>query len=426
MPSRRTVMSNCLTACMAGIAGCADSGRTSDVEMETNTPSTKTDTSLSTTDTSTPTPDLGDVSWRKSLDGSIEYRPTLGEQRLFVGTETGTVTALSRKDGDRRWTAETNAAVHQPIVVGDTVLAVGGDSGDSEHDVVYAFAADDGTERWRFEPNDWWLSVLGVSDGTVFIASSDDNRESSGQTLYARSLIDGTAEWSAEIGDNEGGFVLGETIYVPTERRLYAIGTEGEKRWTYDIAEYQFNTLSVTGETVALVSAADTGQPTVHGVDAKSGDTRFTVSPDWRGYTTRAVDDGVLVGGEKIARLDPITGEVEWLAEQGAPLYNAPVVDGTMYVSLHSAVALSIESGEVDWTTNLDVYVAQPAGIAGESLLLHKSAGDDDRNRHILALDRRTGNRVWEFIGETELTTPTVGTDRAYFGERRDVAALIV
>ncbi|PSP94413.1 hypothetical protein BRC91_06395 [Halobacteriales archaeon QS_4_62_28] len=424
MPSRRTYLRTCLGAGLAGVAGClTDSG--------TTTPATETDASTGTTTdaptaTATPVPAAGEIAWRESLGGTVEHRPAIGTDRLFAGTESGTVVALSRDGGVSQWTTGTDAPIQDaPVVADESVLAVSGQTALHEHHTVVAFAAGDGTEQWRFEPDDWWLGIVGVSDGTAFVASTDDHLQSDGQTLYALSLADGTKEWSVEIGDNRGGFVAGDTIYIPVFRRLYAVGTDGTTKWTYDIPEYQFNTLAVVGETVALVSAEDFEQPVVHGIDATTGEQRFTFAPEWRAYTTHAVDDSLIVGGgEKIARLDPETGETEWIADLPMALYDAPVVDGTMYVSSRTAAAVSVESGDVVWTTDLDVEFARPVGVTGETLLLHKSAGDEDRNRHVVALDRATGDRRWEFAGDAELTTPALGTDRLYFGEESEIGAL--
>ena len=307
---------------------------------------------------------------------------------------------------------------------------VGGETGLGKHHTLYALAAEDGTERWRFEPNDWWLDVVGHDGERVFVASSDDVRAADGQTLYARSISDGSDAWSVEVGDNHGGFVAGETVYVPTRTRLYAVGTGGSVKWRYGVPEYQFKTLSVAGETVALVDGEDIRQPVVHGLETTSGDTRFTFSPEWQGYTTHAADGQLFVGGEKIARIDPETGESEWVVDQQAPLYDAVVVDGTLYVTGRSAGALSVEDGDLAWTTELDAAFARPIGVAGETLLLHKSAGEDDRDRHLVALDRSSGDELWEYVGETELTRPIVdggeGEGGVYVGEGSDVVAIPV
>jgi outer membrane protein assembly factor BamB len=419
MPSRRAVLRAVPATVLGSLAGCVNSDGT--------TPTTTEPGSSPSRVTSTPTAGPGEVRWRRSLDGIVTHRPVLVDGTLFVGTEQGTVAALSATDGGRLWEVGTETPVQgRPTVARETVLVVGGERGLNQHHTLYALAAGDGTERWRFEPNDWWLDVVGHDEKRVFVASSDDARAADGQTLYARAVSDGTDAWSVEVGDNTGGFVTDETIYVPTRRRLYAVGTDGSVGWTYGVPEYQSKTLSVAGETVALVDSEDIRQPEVHGLDAASGDTRFAFSPDWQGYTTHAADGRLFVGGGKIARIDPATGESEWTADQEAPLYDAVVDDGTLYVAGRSAGALSVESGDSAWTTDLDAAFARPIGTAGETLLLHKSAGEDDRDRHLVALDRSSGGELWEFVGETELTRPVVGEDRVYVGEGSDVVAVPV
>jgi outer membrane protein assembly factor BamB len=419
MPSRRAVLHTVLATGLGSLAGCTDGDGTTPPATETQ--------SSPPPGTSTPTAVPGEVRWRRSLDGAVAHRPVLVDGTLFVGTEQEAFAALSAPDGTRQWTVEIDTPIGgTPTVAGETVLVVGGETSLDKHHTLYALAAHDGAEQWRFEPNDWWLDVVGHDGERVFVASSDDARAADGQTLYARYLADGTDAWSVEVGDNHGGFVAGETVYVPTRTRLYAVGTSGRVDWTYEVPEYQFKTLSVAGETVALVDGEDLRQPEVHGLDAASGDTRFTFAPDWRVYTTHAAGDRLFVGGEKVARIDSGTGEREWVAEQEAPLYDAVVVDGTLYVAGRSAAALSVESGDVAWRTDLDAAFARPIDVAGGALLLHKSAGEDDRDRHLVALDRSNGDLLWEFAGETELTRPVVDESEVYVGEGSDVLAVPV
>lgn len=417
MPYRRSLLRACAAAGIAGVAGCL-----SDAPPE-STP----DAGSPTDATRTPSPTSGaTVAWERSLPGVGSGSPALADDRLYVGSEGGTVTALSRGDGSVRWQFESERPVRgTPTVAGDAVLAVSAGVEQGGHDTLHALDAESGEQRWSFAPDDWWLGVLGTTDGAAFVATSDDAIDSSGQNLYALALADGGKRWSVEVGDNSGGLVAEGTVYVPSTNVVDAVGTDGSRRWTYEGEEYQYRTLAVVGDTVAFVTTPNQGEWRVVGVDAATGDRRWTFD-DWRAHTTRAAGDRLFVGGERVARLDPASGDPLWVTDRRAALYDAPVVDGTLYVAGRTAAALAVEDGTPAWTTELDAYIARPAGLAEGRLLVHRSESRDDRDRHVLALDAASGDTAWEFAGDDELTTPAVGTDRAYLTGPHAVLALAV
>lgn len=415
----------CAATGLAGITGCLAGPETRPTATPRDTPSTGTPPPTTPEDSPGPTDTAGDrVAWRQSLPAVVSDAPTLDGDRLFAGTEDGTVAALSRADGSEQWAfGATDPIQGSPVVAGGIVLAVSGGVGLGDDHSVHALDAATGTGRWTFAPEEWYLDVLGTAGGVAYVATYDDAISPSGQKLYALSLSDGAERWSVEVGDNRGGLVTDETVYVPSTDVVDAVGTDGSPRWRYEGGEYQYRTLAVADDTVALVTGSSPGDWTVHGLDVATGEERWAFD-DWVAYTTRAVDDRLFVGGEKIARVDPASGERVWEADQRAALYDAPVADGTLYVAGRTAAALAVDDGTVRWRTDLDVHLASPAGLAGGRLLVHKSVSRDDRNRNVLALDAADGDRAWEFVGHSEVTTPTVGDDRAFLAERADVLAL--
>lgn len=429
MPSRRTFLRAAavgLTA-VSGCLGTTDEPTANTGSAPTTDTPTPTDseTAPRTTSTDTPTPGPGTVAWRASLSGTVT-RPVRAGDRLVVGTEEGVVAALSRTDGSVRWSIDTGEPVQgRPVVENGVAYVVSGQYGLGDHQTVRSVDIHTGDVRWEFAPEDWWLDVIGVRDGTVFVASSDDNVQSSGQTLYARAVSDGSNEWTAEIGDNAGGLLTDDTVYVPSRTRLDAIATDGTRRWSYEVGEYQYKTLAVAGETVALVSSPDPSDPTVHGIDATTGDRRWTFDEDWRAYTTMAHGDRLFVGDQKLVAIDPATGESEWVTDKQAALYDVPVADGTAYVGNETLGAVSLDDGSVAWRTEIGADLSRPVALADRTVVVLGSAGDE-RNRRLLGFDTNTGDSGWTFEGEHELTEPITADGRAYLGSGSDVLALAV
>ncbi|MBX0323504.1 PQQ-binding-like beta-propeller repeat protein [Halomicroarcula sp. F13] len=422
MPSRRAFLA---LAATTGVAGCLTDG-----SQNPTTDDPATGSSNSTDESATPTDETDryasadHVAWTRSLRAPVVTTPTPAGDSVYVGTEDGTVAALSPSNGTEQWTYDAERTVQNaPVLAGETVLTVAGAEGLNAAHTLHAIDADSGERRWTFSPTDWWLDVVGADGDTAFVATADDHVQSSGQTLYALSLADGTEQWAVEIGDPRGGLITDERVYVPAYGRLYAFERDGTVAWEYSIPEYQYRTLSVVGDTVALVSAEDPRQPTVHGIDAEAGERRWTFE-EWNAYTTQAVGDQLLVAGDSVASLDPATGEVRWSADVSATVYDAPVADGTLYVVNEEAAAISLSDGQVAWQTPVDAYLARPSGLLDGQLVIQRSASEDDRDRHVLALDADTGETAWSFAAESRLTRLSVGDSHAFAGEDETVLAV--
>jgi outer membrane protein assembly factor BamB len=225
------------------------------------------------------------------------------------------------------------------------------------------------------------------------------------------------------VGDNSSGLVTEETVYVPATTVVDAVGVDGTERWRYEGSKYQYGTLSVAGDTVVFTTGSSPEEWTIRGLDAATGEQRWTFD-DWTAYTTRTDGDRLFVGGEAVARLDPASGDVLWTAAQQAALYDAPVADGRLYAAGEGAAAIDVDDGTVHWQTPLDALLVSPVGLAGGHLILHESRSRDDRDRHVSALDAESGEQAWRFAGDAALTTPTVAGDRVYVAEDSDVLAL--
>jgi outer membrane protein assembly factor BamB len=430
MPSRRRYLRACALAGLT-TAGClTDGGESTTTPSSTrpddHTPASDTPTPTMPDDTTEPPTRTGTdrVDWETSLSGVVETSPALDGGTLYLGDANGTVTALSAADGGRRWQYGTDQPVTEtPTVAGDLVLAVSGTGALHEDHVVHAVDAATGEPRWTFGPGEWWLDVLGTTGNLAVVATHDDNLQGSGETLYGVSLADGTARWSVEVGDERGGRLLDGTAYVPAYGVLDAVGTDGTRRWHRELDDYRFQSLAVAGDTVALSTGSTPEEWTVRGLDAATGEQRWTFD-DWPAHTTRAADGQLLVGGEKVARLDPATGETQWTVDVQAALYDAPVGDGTLYVAGDEVAGIATDDGTVAWRTPLDAHLASPEGIADGTLVVHRSESRDDRNRHVRGFDAASGDPLWTFAGRWSLTDPVVGAGRAFVAERHNVLAL--
>ncbi|WP_254278815.1 PQQ-binding-like beta-propeller repeat protein [Haloarcula marina] len=424
MPSRRTFLALSATAAVAGCMDTAQSPTGSTPQNGTDGSGGESTPDTEKAQTTTDRASAEHVAWAQSLSGAVVNPTTPARDSVYVGTDAGTVAALSPADGTTQWTYDAERKVQRSPVVGDgTVLAIAGADGLNSAHAAHAIDAETGDRRWTFSPTDWWLDVVGTDGDTAYVATGDDHVQSSGQTLYALALGDGTERWAAEIGDPSGGLVTDERVYVPSYGVLYAVGKDGTPAWQYEVGEYQFRTLSVVDDTVAFVDAEDPREPTVVALDRETGEQRWSFE-EWKAYTTQAVGDRLLVGGDSVASLDPTTGDVEWRADVPATIYDTPVADGTLYVVNEDAAAISLSDGSVEWRTPVDAYLARPTCLLDGQLVIQRSASQDDRDRHVLALDAETGESAWSYAAESRLTRLVGGEAYAFAGEDETVLAI--
>lgn len=111
----------------------------------------------------------GGRAWERPLAAGIAGGPAVTDRRVFVGTDTAEVVALSRRDGSVVWRGATRGPVRAtPAVAGGasdrTVYA-------ADHDgTLWAFAAADGTVRFRHDVGRWLDAPPAVGHGAVFVA----------------------------------------------------------------------------------------------------------------------------------------------------------------------------------------------------------------------------------------------------------------
>lgn len=413
-PDRRALLSG-VGVLAASLAGCATRSGVDGTVTTTRSRAADTATDQpADTDTVEPsaTPTHEAVRWRHTV-GSPVRTVAAADDRAYVGTEDHIV-AIRADDGDARWAVETDDPVQDIVVERDRVFAVVGSYAlGSEHTLV-GLAAGDGTERWRRTPTNWWLELLGVRDGTVYAATTDDALGPDGQALYALSAAEGRVRWEADVGDTYGGLLTDRAVYVPAYGRLYAVGHGGDPLWTRDLT-CNANSMSVVGDTVAFSGETDSSRYVGFGLAACDGTTRWTVD-DRYVNSTRAGDGVVYVGGEHVLALDPASGREHWRDETGGSLYDTPLSNGTLYATREEVRALSTADGSVRWTSALDLYLPDAVALLDGTVYVHASRSRDDRNRHLAAVDDADGTERWRFVASAPLTDPVVVGGRLVAG----------
>lgn len=445
MKSRRQFLGSIAIMSLLGLAGCSAEESTETVSPNPTesssaspTPAFTNETETELDDTSEPPERVGEerIIWTSDVAYSATVAPAMAETgSVLVGDSNGIVTKVAASDGGTQWTYNTSSPIQStPTQVGDTVLAVEGRY--NERFRVHGVDINRGTERWQFDPEMHRLQVLGATEDSVFIATSDQTNRTDGERLYALSPTDGTTQWTAEIGDSSGGIVTSDTVYVASGDTVKAISTDGSPRWTYRGSDHLATSLTVVGDTVVVVMASERRRPAVHGINASTGKRRWLFD-EWRAFSLLAEGDQLFVGGNRLARLNPMTGRLKWEADLAVArltpgpgdnrwidswrtaLSDAVLVEDTLYVGGTSAAAVAVDDGTITWEHEHEAALSSPAGLEDDRFVLHASLTSDDRDRHLLAIDTETGERKWEYAGRFSLTDPVVGNSRVIFAESR-------
>ncbi len=108
-----------------------------------------------------------DRRWTRSTGGAVRSSPSVAGERVYVGSDDGSVYAVSLEDGSVIWRHETDDRVRSSPSVSEDAVYVGSDDG-----YVYAFDAEDGELLWRHETDHVVRSSPAVADA-VHVGSAD-------------------------------------------------------------------------------------------------------------------------------------------------------------------------------------------------------------------------------------------------------------
>jgi len=268
----------------------------------------------------------GSEIWCFESDFGFSSSATVSDETVYVGrydkeTESGTIYALSIKDGSLRWSVD-------GIGIKDSALAVGTDAvyaGDKQY--VYALSRTDGTELWRTEVGDARQSAPAVTNDSLYIGTQEGR-------LYALSTVDGTERWSVDVckAINTSPAVDGSKVYVSGWLgRVAAISAvDGELQWSQEVDGTLFGSPIVVDSTLFVPS----------------------------------IESGVLA-------FETADGTERWQFKTGEPIIGSlAVANGTLYAADETGTVYALSHGDPDGFFGLSstddlLRIGVGGGIAG-------------------------------------------------------------
>ncbi len=245
----------------------------------------------------------GKVLWQRDLPSRAESTPVVVRDRLYFGSEDGTVYGLRTRNGKTDWTYQAADDVKASLAYKDGRLYFGDYSGS-----VNALRARDGKLVWsrsNVSPENFY-SAPAVGFGRIFLSSTD------GKVHALR--MNGDVDWRFSAGPQ--GYIyaapaladprgLGPTVFIGShDRRFYALDARsGRVRWSKRAFGEISGTAAVIGEYVYF--SAFRGSRTTYGLRTRDGKEAFR-RPQ-RAFDPAIADDKrlYLIGYASITALEP-------------------------------------------------------------------------------------------------------------------------
>jgi outer membrane protein assembly factor BamB len=282
-----------------------------------------------------------------------------GEPAMFRGeaSHTGVYASVPPSLSGVAWTFQTGAKVLSSPAVSDGLVFVGS----SDHTVV-ALDARSGSLRWRFKAQGAIASSPAVAAGLVVFSSLDG-------AIQALDAATGKPAWIFRTG--------------------------GERRFT---------------------------APGIHGAQPR---TETMPDPFDVFLSSPVVAGGMLFvgsGDQHVYALDVTTGALRWKVKTGDVVHASPAVaGGRVYIGSfdRNMYALDAKTGAIQWTfqTGDDPEIHNQIGIASSAAVAEGRVFFGCRDGHFYALDAVTGKLLWKHDNHKGwvIASPAVQGGRVYF-----------
>ena len=306
--------------------------------------------------------------WRFVSAGETLSRPIVSDGFVFFGDDTGTVYAVDASAGELDWECSVESAVRVAPAVTDRVVCVATEAG-----AIYGIDAKSGEALWAEGYGTDVEIAPAAADGTVYLGAGDH--------LYALDAATGDPQWDHWLATGRErykrrtwGTVIGRRVtatpavdftglYVgSTPGRLYAMTTDGDKRWDLGLNGAVHAAVSVFEGTV--YTGDNSG--TVYAIDAQTGESMWTAG------THEAVTAGPIVANEtvyvgdaegRLYAIDATTGTTHWQHPVSGAIETTPVWnDDEVVIGSAEGVVYGIdpEEGSRNWTISLGEGIGAP------------------------------------------------------------------
>lgn len=315
--------------------------------------------------------------WAYEAGAPMWAGPAVANGLVLTGADDGLLHAVDARTGERRWTFRTGGAIRtRPTVVDGTAMLQADDG------LLYGVSVSTGQELWRVRVAETPAVRKPFSDPT------------SRYDRYGSDVV--AVDGRLYLGTHEGLLLC---LDAATRTRI----------WGFQSGDAVLAAPAVAGKRVVFGSF----DGHVYAIDAATGELRWKHDTGRPVVSTPAVaGDRVIVGSRSfdLLALDATTGAVAWQRYLWFSwVESSPVVrDDVAYVGSSDAAAayaFDAATGRQRWKSDVWGWAwAQPAVTADHVLVV--TAGQRGypvpHRGAVIALDRATGQPVWQFTVEPE------------------------
>ena len=301
-----------------------------------------------------------------------------------------------------------------PVIDKNGVLYIG-----ARDNYLYAINPD-GSERWRYNINDWSsFSAALAEDGTIYIGSHDDY-------LYAINS-DGSLKWRFHAaGSIWGAPTIGKagTIYFgvlgPGDYTgwVYAVNPDGSEKWHTDVGDYVYTTPALAEDGTVYITSNDLHLYALH---PENGSILWTFHTGEGMGCPSVGADGTIYGASwdnYLYALYP-NGTVKWKTEIDYGSYDTSAIgnDGTIYIGGKYFYAVNPD-GTIKWTyqgwgSNEYECSSSAYAISADGLIYFLASKDNLHGGDLFALNS-DGTLYWRkniAPNGYEYSQPVIGSD---------------
>ncbi len=307
-------------------------------------------------------PDEGEIAWISHVDGALSSL-AIQDYSIFVGTDKGTLHAISVFNGKELWRFGTKGKVSPPTISNERVYFGAGDN-------LYCLNATTGEKIWSYATGDIIRSSPVVTNDAVYIASDDD--------IHALEVANGKLIWKKNFGNEitASPALDNEILFFGTsEGTVYAIRAgDGSVVWSK-----------------ILDNCGTLSSPTVGG-----------------GRIYVGCSNGLMCS------LDETTGDELWTFKAGGRIESSPSYAGGIvcFGSYDSSIyTLYSENGALKWSYATDGQIKSSPAISNDGIIATSQDG------YIYVLNAESGEVIWKHqIGATGNSSPAIAYEKIFIG----------
>lgn len=166
-------------------------------------------------------------SWLIQSGAGIYSSPVLDDDKVFVGDDTGILTAYQLKDGKRLWEFASKKRIVGTPDAKDGVVVFG--SADRN---IYGVSEKDGSLLWKVTCDAPVIGAVTIRDGVAYIGASDHKMRAvnihTGEVVWTFDGVKGYIETKPLVNDQH-------VVFGAWDNTLYAVKTDtGKLEWKWD------------------------------------------------------------------------------------------------------------------------------------------------------------------------------------------------